>query len=250
MEVLGIDIGGSGIKGAIVDISNGKMVTDRLRISTPVGGEPEDVAQVVNELVRHFEWNGPVGCGFPSLIRNNIALIAANISQSWVGMNVADLFFNASGCPFYVVNDADAAGIAEITLGIGKEYPKGVVLFLTLGTGIGSAIFLDGKLLPNTEFGHMEVRGKDAEKRASAAVRTNKHLNYMEWAERLQEVLEKMELLISPDVIIIGGGVSKDYDEFIPYLDLRAKIVPAQLRNQAGIIGAALYAYQQSKNEG
>jgi polyphosphate glucokinase len=225
-------------------------VTDRLRISTPEGGEPEDMARVVEELVRHFEWKGLVGCGFPSLIRNGVALIAANISQSWVGMDVADLFFKASGCPFFVVNDADAAGIAEMTLGIGKNYQKGVVLFLTLGTGIGSAIFLDGKLLPNTEFGHLEVRGKDAEKRASAAVKTNKHLSYMEWAERLQEVLEKMELLISPDIIILGGGVSKDSDIFIPYLDLRAKIYSAQLRNQAGIIGAALYAYQQSESKG
>jgi polyphosphate glucokinase len=246
MEVLGIDVGGSGIKGAIVDISSGKLLTDRLRITTPEGAEPEDVGRVVSELVKHFEWKGLVGCGFPSLIRNGVALIAANIDQSWVGINVADLFYQSTGCQFFVVNDADAAGIAEMTLGIGKEYSNGVVLFLTLGTGIGSAIFLDGKLLPNTEFGHMEVRGKDAEKRASAAVKTHKHLSYFEWSIKLEEVLEKMELLISPDVIIIGGGVSKDAEEFIPHLNLMAKVVPAQLRNQAGIIGAALFAYQQS----
>jgi polyphosphate glucokinase len=246
MNVLGIDVGGSGIKGAIVDVNTGEFVTDRIRIETPPGGKPEDMAAVVKEMVQKFEWTGIVGCGFPSLISGGIALIAANIDDSWVGMNVSELFSKASGCPFYVVNDADAAGIAEMTFGIGKQYQNEIVLFLTLGTGIGSAFFINGHLFPNTELGHMEVRGKDAEKRASAAVKTKKHLSYEQWAERLQEVLSKMEMLFSPDVFILGGGVSKATDQFLPFLKLRAKIVPAQLRNQAGIVGAALFASREN----
>ncbi|NPV84945.1 MAG: ROK family protein [Anaerolineae bacterium] len=245
MHVLGIDVGGSGIKGAVVDIATGTLVTEKLRLPTPDGARPDDIAMVVKEIVGQLNWSGKIGIGFPSLIINGVALIAANIDSSWVGLNVVELFSNATGCPVVVVNDADAAGIAEMTYGTGKAYQKGVVLFLTLGTGIGSAFFVNGHLFPNTELGHLEVRGKDAEKRASAAVRTEKNLGWKEWAERLQEVLAKMEMLFSPDVIILGGGVSKNSDKFLPYLNLRAKVIPAQLRNDAGIIGAALFASRQ-----
>jgi polyphosphate glucokinase len=247
MEVLGLDIGGSGIKGAVVNVDTGELVTPRFRLPTPEKAKPADVAEVVNELVRHFEWNNLMGCGFPAILQDGVAFSAANIHKSWIGKNAAELFTKTTGCKTYMVNDADAAGMAEMAFGAGKDHQRGVVLMLTIGTGIGSAIFVDGRLLPNTEFGHLQIRGKDAEHRSSDAVRQRKKLKWSDWAERFQEFLSTMENLIWPDLVIIGGGVSKQSEDFFPYLKMRAKIVPAQLLNQAGVIGAAVYAAKRNE---
>lgn len=239
--IFGIDIGGSGIKGGLVDIVKGELVTDRIRIPTPEGARPDDVAQTVGTLISRFQYSGLVGCGFPAVVLHGVVKTAANIHNSWIGLNVDELLSNSSGCTVYTGNDADVAGLAEMRFGAGRNQ-KGVVLVLTLGTGIGSAIFVDGILVPNTEFGHLKIRGKDAEHRASDAVRQVKNLSWEKYARRLQEYLDEMEALIWPDLIIIGGGISKQSDEFFPHLKTQARIVPARLLNQAGIVGAALFA--------
>ena len=240
MQRLGIDIGGSGIKGAPVDLDAGRFTQDRLRIPTPEGGKPEDVAKVVAEIVAHFpDVDGPVGCTFPAVMSNGVALTAANVDSSWIGTDAQALFGQSAGREFVVVNDADAAGIAEMRYGAGAD-EKGVVLMLTLGTGIGSALFVDGVLVPNTEFGHIEVRGKDAEHRAAESVREAHDLKWKEWAERLDEVIATIDRVLWPQLVLLGGGVSKKSDRFLPHLHARARVIPAQLLNDAGIIGAAL----------
>ena len=244
MEVLGIDIGGSGIKGAIIDVESGEMITDRHRIPTPQPSKPEAVADVVAEIVHHFNLDGPVGITFPAIVRNGITYSAANVDDEWIGTHARALFERKTNRPVIVVNDADAAGVAEMAFGAGRG-KDGVVMMLTLGTGIGSAIFTDGVLLPNTELGHLEVRGKDAEHRAADSIRQEREWGWRKWAGRLNEVLTAYEKLFSPDLFIIGGGVSKKHDKFLPHLHLQAEIVPAQLRNQAGIVGAALFAKQR-----
>ena len=209
MQRLGIDIGGSGIKGAPVDLDAGRFTQDRLRIPTPEGGEPDDVAKVVAEIVAHFpDVDGPVGCTFPAVMSNGVALTAANVDSSWIGTDAQALFGQSAGREFVVVNDADAAGIAEMRYGAGAD-EKGVVLMLTLGTGIGSALFVDGVLVPNTEFGHIEVRGKDAEHRAAESVREAHDLKWKEWAERLDEVIATIDRVLWPQLVLLGGGVSK-----------------------------------------
>jgi polyphosphate glucokinase len=238
MEILGIDIGGSGIKGAPVDVIKGKLVTKRFRIPTPQPSKPDPVTDVVAQIVKHFEWKGPVGCTFPAVIKEGVAYSAANVDKSWIGTNGQKLLQEKTGCPILLLNDADAAGIAEMEFGAGRGY-KGMVIMLTFGTGIGSAIFVNGQLVPNTEFGHIEVRGKDAEDRAADRIRQEKNLNWEKWAARVDEFLGRMELLFSPDLFIIGGGVSKKHDKFLHLLHTQAKIVPAQMLNEAGIIGAA-----------
>jgi polyphosphate glucokinase len=215
------------------------------RLLTPEGAKPADVAKVVKELIVHFEYKGVVGCGFPAVIRQGIAYSAANVHQSWIGTDVNQLLSEATGCQVFTLNDADAAGIAEMKFGVGRKLEKGVAMILTLGTGIGTAMFSDGHLLPNTEFGHLKIRGKDAEFRASDAVRQKKRLSWKKYSTRLQEYLDEMEALFSPDLIIIGGGLSKSHDKFFPHLKVKAKIVPAELLNQAGIVGAAIFASQQ-----
>ena len=245
MQVLGIDFGGTGIKGAIVDTQNGELVTERLRLPTPEKSKPKDVADVINEIVTSFKWKGRMGLGFPAIIKGGVAYNAANISKKWIGVNVVTLLNQRTGCEVFVVNDADAAGLAEMTFGVGREFPKGVVLMLTLGTGIGSSIFINGQLFPNTEFGHIQIRGKDAEHRASDVIRQAKGLSWKAWAKRFQEYLDHMERLINPDVIIIGGGASKYYEKFFCYLKTNAQLLPAHFFNQAGIIGAAIFASQQ-----
>jgi polyphosphate glucokinase len=245
---MGIDIGGSGIKGTLVDVDNGELLAERFRLPTPVKAKPEDVAETVSAVIKNFNYHGPVGYGFPAVIRGGIVYTAANISSSWIETHVEDLFTVATGCPSYVLNDADAAGMAEMKFGTGKSQPKGVILMITLGTGLGTAIFVDGKLVPNTELGHIEIRGKDAEKRASDAVRQKKELSWDDWSDRLNEYLRAMERLFWPDLIVLGGGVSKMSHKFIPLLRLRTKVVPAMLLNQAGMIGAALYAQERSQN--
>jgi polyphosphate glucokinase len=241
VEVLGIDIGGSGIKGALINVVTGEMTTQRHRIATPDKSTPENVAQVVAELARHFNWHGPIGCTFPAVVRHGIVYTAANVDKSWIGADAVTLFEQSTGCPVRVLNDADAAGLAEMIIGAGKNR-QGVVIMLTFGTGIGSAIFVDGHLLPNTEFGHLPIRGKDAEHRASARIRDEEDLSWAAWAERVNEYLGLMEFFFSPDLFIIGGGVSKKQHKFLHLLKTQAELVPAELRNEAGIIGAAMAA--------
>jgi polyphosphate glucokinase len=242
MATLGIDIGGSGIKGAPVDLQSGELISQRFRIPTPNPARPDLVADVVRQIAQHFDWSGKIGCGFPAVIHKGKAYTAANVHTSWVGTNAEELFTQATGCPTRVINDADAAGLAEMAFGAGKGWHRGVVLLVTLGTGIGTAVFVDGILLPNTEFGHLEIRGKDAEKRASDAARQAKGWSWAAWAVRVNEYLQALEYLLSPDLIVLGGGVSKEFDRFAGYLNLQAQVIPAQLLNQAGIIGAALAA--------
>ena len=241
MEILGIDIGGSGIKGALINVQTGEMTTKRHRIPTPTKSTPQNVAEVVGELTRHFEWSGPIGCTFPAVVRHGVVYTAANVDRSWIGTNAEEIFRDATGCPVRVLNDADAAGMAEMVIGAGRDR-HGVTIMLTFGTGIGTAIFVDGHLLPNTEFGHLPIRGKDAEHRAAAKVRDDEDLSWPEWAERVNEFLERMEFFFSPDLFIIGGGVSKKQHKFMHHLKAQAEIVPAQLLNEAGIIGAAMAA--------
>jgi polyphosphate glucokinase len=240
---LGIDIGGTGIKGAPVDLGAGTLMAERYRLDTPHPAKPGAVAKVVGEVARHFDWSGPVGVTFPGVIVDGVIHTAANMDPEWVGRNGAEIFAPevGPGAAPVLINDADAAGLAEITHGAGRER-NGVALMLTFGTGIGSALFLDGRLLPNTELGHLEIRGKDAEHRASAKVREDKDLSWAKWAERVQEYLERVEALLAPDLVIIGGGISKHPEKFLPRLSLRAHIVAAEMANTAGIIGAALAA--------
>jgi len=240
-RILGIDIGGSGIKGAPVDIKTGKLVELRHRIPTPVPATPESVAIVIKHLVDHFNWNGPVGCGFPAVVQNGIVKTAANIDKSWIGFNAQELFTKTTGLPSLVINDADSAGMAEVKYGAGKKF-KGTILLVTVGTGIGSVVFTRGKLLANTEFGHINLNGQDAELYTSDAVRKNEDLDWGTWAKRFNEYLLEMERLLWPELIILGGGVSKKIDKFAEYLTVKAKVVPAKLQNEAGLIGAALAA--------
>jgi len=248
MNTLGIDIGGSGIKGAVVNTETGEFIQERFRLPTPEKAEPGDVAKTVKQLVDHFRWKGAVGAGFPAVVLHGVTYTAANVHPSWIGTNAEDLFHKETSLPVYVLNDADAAGVAEMAFGAGRGQ-KGTVLMLTIGTGIGSAIFVDGVLLPNTEFGHIKIRGKDAEWRSSDAVRQQKKWSWKQWSKRLEEHIQYLEALIWPDLIIVGGGVSKKYDKFFPYLKLRAKLLPAQLLNEAGIVGAAIYASQQESKK-
>jgi polyphosphate glucokinase len=210
MEVLGIDIGGTGIKGAPVDTSTGELLAPRWRIPTPEPSKPQKIAQVIFEMVQHFEWQGPVGCGFPAVIRSGTALTAANIHKKWVGADAAALFSDAVGCPVRVVNDADAAGLAEMTFGAGRGQP-GVVMMVTIGAGLGSALFTQGLLVPNTEMGHLEMNGRDAELQASDAARRREKLSWKRWAKRFDQFLSTLEGLFWPDLFILGGGVSKQY---------------------------------------
>lgn len=237
----GIDIGGSGIKGAPVDLDSGEFTKDRVRIPTPDKSTPENVAEVVVQVLAEFDYEGPVGICFPAVVRHGIARSAANVDKSWIGTDLRELFGHATGRHVHAVNDADAAGLAEVRYGAGKE-AQGVVLVATLGTGIGSALFVDGTLVPNTELGHLEIEGFDAETRASDAARDREDLSWEKWGKRLTTYFTTIERLFSPDLIIIGGGVSKKADKYLPYVEVETPIVPALLRNDAGIIGAALLA--------
>ncbi|MCY3574824.1 MAG: ROK family protein [Chloroflexi bacterium] len=241
MKMLGIDIGGSGIKGAIVDTKKGDFVGERLRIPTPQPSSPKAVAKVVAQLSRHFDWGASIGCTFPAVVKRGITLSAANVDNRWIGTDAAALLGKHTGNPVLILNDADAAGIAEMRFGAGKGV-EGLVVILTLGTGIGSSLFMNGELVPNTEFGHLIIRGKDAEARASDRAREEKGLSWQQWGKRLSEYLQYLEALITPDLYIIGGGVSKRYRKFFPHIQCATPIVPARLRNRAGIVGAAIAA--------
>lgn len=241
MELLGIDIGGSGIKGATVDLDAGRLTRDRHKILTPQPATPKAVAKVVVELVEHFAWDGPIGCTFPSVVRQGIVHSAANVDKSWITIDGERLLGKATGQKVVLLNDADAAGIAEMKFGVGRDRP-GVVFMLTFGTGIGSGVFVDGHLVPNTELGHLEFKGMDAEHYAAARVREAEKLTYKKWGMRVNEFLLHLEKVFSPELFIIGGGVSRKLERFRDYLTVDTELVPAQLRNEAGIIGAALVA--------
>jgi polyphosphate glucokinase len=241
MEILGIDVGGSGIKGAPVNIATGALTAERFRLKTPKGAETQAVASVIAEIVKHFEWSGPVGIGFPAPIKHGIVKLAANISPAWVGMNADEFLTRATACPVTVGNDADVAGLAEMTFGAGLGQ-VGTVILITLGTGIGSAVFHGGSLVPNTEFGHLEINGQDAEAMASDAARQRDDLSWKKYARRLNRFLQQMEKLFWPDLFIIGGGISKEAENYIPLLAVEAPVVPATFLNEAGIVGAALVA--------
>jgi len=242
MQAFGIDIGGTGIKGAPVDLATGKLVTDRKKIATPHPATPEAVTEVVKEVAQSFGWTGATGATFPGVVVNGTIRTAANVDKSWIGTDAAGLFGKAIGTGVAVLNDADAAGIAEMTFGAGVGV-QGTVLMLTFGTGVGSALFVDGVLVPNTEFGHIEIRGKDAEKRASERGKTDHGWGWKDWTERVSEYLRHIEALLSPGLIIVGGGISKEAEKWVPLLTgIQAKIVPAALHNDAGIVGAAMAA--------
>jgi polyphosphate glucokinase len=247
MTILGIDIGGTGIKGAPVNTDTGELLAERFRVETPQPSLPNAVADVIEEIAKHFNYQGPAGVTFPAIVKQGIIFSAANVDKSWIGTNAGELFSQHINGPVQVVNDADAAGIAEMRFGAGQGR-KGVTIMITFGTGIGTAIFLDGQLLPNTEFGHLKIRGKDAEKRASEKVREEKKLTWQKWADRVSEYLNELEALFSPDLFIVGGGISKKADKFLPLLTTKTEviIVPAQMRNEAGIIGAAYLARPNS----
>ncbi len=240
----GIDIGGSGIKGARVDLDTGELASDRIKILTPDRPAPENVVPIIQEILATAAWSGPFGCTFPGVVRHGVLYSAANLGEHWVGMHLEELIHQACGLPVAVLNDADAAGLAEVRYGAAKGR-DGVVLLTTLGTGIGTALINDGALVPNTEFGHVQMYGKSAEKYAASSVKERKSLSYKQWAARLQEYYSYLEFLLSPDVIIVGGGISRSSEKFLPLLDLRAEVVPAALRNQAGIVGAAVVAAER-----
>lgn len=241
MNVFGVDIGGSGIKGAPVDLERGDLAEERHKVLTPHPATPDAVADGVAEVVKHFDWSGPVGITFPGVVTNGVTRTAANVDKGWIDTDAAKLLSDRlGGAPVTLLNDADAAGIAEMTFGAGRGR-TGTVMMLTLGTGIGSAVFTDGRLLPNTELGHLELHGRDAETHASTKAKEDEDLGWHHWARRVQKYLAHVEMLFSPELFIIGGGVSRKADKFLPLIEgIRAEIVPAELQNNAGIVGAAM----------
>jgi polyphosphate glucokinase len=246
---IGVDVGGSGIKAAVVDVDDGRFVSDRLRVPTPVPSTPDKVSASIGRIVKRLVTatdltsNAPVGIGLPGVVLDGLLKTAANIDPTWVEFPITQKLSKSLKRQVTIVNDADAAGTAEMRFGIGARR-KGVVVLLTLGTGVGSAVFVDGKLVPNTEFGQMEIRGRPAERRSASVARTRRGLSWKAWAQDLDEHLQRVDELIWPELIILGGGVSKNGDKFIPRLTVRPPVVAAQLRNDAGIIGAAVIALE------
>ncbi len=246
--ILGIDVGGTGIKGGVVDVVEGKLVDDRKRLLTPKPATPESMATTFAELVKMHDWKGPIAAGFPAIVKNGICLTASNIEKSWIGRSIEKTFSDACGCPVTALNDADAAGLAIMRLGLGKGR-KGLVLVLTIGTGIGSAMFYDGKLIANTELGHLEFKGGIAEHYCSNVVREKEDMSWEVWGKRVNEYLQHLKDIFSLDCIILGGGVSKKFEEYKEYLTVDVEILPAKLKNAAGTIGAALYAADLNKEK-
>jgi polyphosphate glucokinase len=249
-RAIGIDIGGTGIKGALVDIKKGVLLSDRIRFDTPTGGQPADIAKVVAELTSRIDGSRssiPVGICFPAVVQHGHTMSAANISNEWIGLDADGLFERTLGRHVHVVNDADAAGVAEMQFGAGL-HERGLVIMTTLGTGIGTALFIEGRLVPNAELGHLEIDGVDYETKASFAAKERDDLSFAQWAERLQKYYSRLEALFSPDLIIVGGGVSKHHEQFLPLLKLRSRIEPALKRNNAGILGAAALAFRNGEN--
>ncbi|MFJ8084157.1 polyphosphate--glucose phosphotransferase [Streptomyces sp. NPDC096205] len=247
MQIFGVDIGGSGIKGAPVDLEKGDLAQERHKVLTPHPATPDAVADGVREVVEQYEWAGPVGITFPGVVTGGSTIrTAANVDKGWVDTDARALLSERlGGLPVTVVNDADAAGVAEMRFGAGRDR-SGTVILLTFGTGIGSALFVDGVLVPNSELGHLELGGHDAEKRASSKAKEDADLTWEHWAHRVQKYLAHVEMLFSPELFIIGGGVSRKSAKFLPFIDgIRAEIVPAQLQNNAGIVGAAMRAAEE-----
>ena len=240
-RAIGIDIGGTGIKGAPVDLASGELLGDRVRIETPKPATPAAVADVVNRVIDQIGGDGAVGLTLPAVVRGNVVHTAANIDQGWIGIDAVELFGTSTGRRVGAVNDADAAGLAEMRYGAGRGN-SGVVIMITLGTGIGSAMFVGGTLVPNSELGHLPLRDGDAEDWAAESVRESEDLSWKKWSHRVQTYLELVDRLFWPDLIIIGGGVSKKSEKFLPHIDVAAQVVPATMLNNAGIVGAALFA--------
>lgn len=247
-EILGIDVGGTGLKAALIDVEKGELLTEKMRVLTPQPSTPKAVAKALGDMIDLFKYKGIIGCGFPSIIDKGVARSAANIDQGWIDKDVTRLFKRETGHTYYVANDADVAGLAEIKFGAGKGV-KGTVIVLTIGTGIGSATFLDGDLLPNTEFGHLWYNNKPFEHHVSNAARKREDLSWEEWGERFNAYLEHLTTLFSPSLFILGGGASKKMDLFDDQLTISTKVVPAKFQNDAGVIGAAMYARSRSRKK-
>lgn len=241
MNVLGIDIGGSALKGAPVNIKTGKLLAEKHRIDTPTTLAPQQMALAIKDLATHFKWKGPIGIGFPGVIHDNVIRTSANLHKDFIGLDAGKLFSKVAGVKVNLVNDADAAGIAEARYGAGKD-KKGAVLMLTFGTGVGSALFLDGVLYPNSEFGHLKMHGQSAEKFVSGSAKTRLKLSYKAWAKDVSDYLVQLETVLWPELIIVGGGISADHEKWFKHLKIRTPIVPATFLNEAGIVGAALSA--------
>lgn len=244
-KVLGIDIGGTGIKHAVVDMNNGKLLTKSEKVATPKPATPKAIFSVISGIINNSKWDGPIGCGFPAVVKNGVVKSAANIAKDWIGFDALNELSKlvSPSHPVNIINDADAAGLAEMRFGAGKDYNHpdgGVVWMITLGTGIGTALFVDSVLVPNTELGHIEIDGVDAEKNAATVIREQNGWSWEEWGARVNKYLRTVEFLFSPDAFIVGGGVSESYEKFFPYLHLDAKLFPAKMANDAGIVGAAL----------
>lgn len=246
MEILGIDVGGSGIKGAIVDTEEGELITERYRIPTPKPATPNAVIETIEAIITNFDWNGPVGCGFPAAVKNEIVKTASNIDDSWIGINASARIEEKTGCPTHLVNDVDAAGIAEAEFGAGKDR-FGTIFMAAFGTGIGTAVFHNQQLVPNTELGHIPMNDMIAEDYAANSIREKEELSWETWGGRVNEYLQLIESLLWPDLIIIGGGVSKNFNEFEAYINVESTVIPAESRNHAGIIGAALAFHSNQK---
>jgi polyphosphate glucokinase len=246
-KAIGIDIGGTGIKGALVDLKHGRLISERIRMATPKGGTPKDIAKALEDLIKQLPDSAglPVGICFPSVVKNGVTMSAANVSKEWIGLDADALFEKELKRTVHVLNDADAAGLAEAKFGAAKG-KKGLVILTTLGTGIGTALIMNGKLIPNSELGHLEIDGGDYEKMAAYSAKERENLTFNQWAKRLQKYYSTLERLLTPDLIIVGGGVSKEHEQFIPLLKLKTKIVPAENRNSAGILGAAYWARKNS----
>ncbi len=244
MTILGIDVGGTGIKGAPVDTKTGKLLAERFRLKTPQPPKQQPIGEAVAQIVQHFEWKGKIGIGFPAPIKAGVALTAAHISPKWIGVNVEEFFTKVTGCPCSVINDADGAGVAEMTFGAGRGN-LGTVILVDLGTGIGSALFYRGVLVANAQLGHIEIKGKDAALRASGVARETYGLSWKKYAKRVDRYLQAVEQLFWPDLYIVGGGISVYHEKFLPLLTVKVPVVPALFLNNAGIIGAALAAERQ-----
>lgn len=246
MQILGIDIGGTGIKGAIVDTTTGDLLTEKFRLPTPRPAVPEEVAKVVHQIVDHFNWKGEVGAGFPTPLSHGKCLSGGNLHPDWKGVQADELFKSVTGLEFTVINDADAAAEAEMHFGAGKG-KDGLVAVITLGTGIGSGLFFNGTLIPNSELGHVSYKGEPFEKYAADSIRKKEDLSYTKWGKRLNKYFKHIELILSPDLFIIGGGASKKMDRFKDEIKIRTRLIPAENKNEAGIIGAAVGAFDEVK---